>query len=409
MGDMAGIWDALSGAPMFLPVRHNGWVSSVALATIGGQHLLATGSHDQTARLWDALNGDPAGPPLPHPAPVRSVAFGEVDGRTMLVTGCHDGNTRLWDPLRASGARVAVEGWFASVAMDAGVVVAAREDGPVRLWDIASGISYPSFLGEAAYGSGYLRDPPPPPPGVKVRLGGTHPRLLLARDHDRVAIWDVSDPRQPNFLQQTETGAVRDADLHVARGVPLLASLDYADEVSVVNLLAGTRMLQRHMDGADSLRFIDAPDRPLLGVAAGGRLHLLDVESWRRVCDPLPVSLPPHAAVGSLDGANVLAALDADGLRLYDLRTGELTIQPVEMSSTASGVAWGRVGDRDMVVTGHFATVRVWNPRTGRKITELRFGTRIGAMSVQPTDDGSLLVAVSGPGLVVTELREVSS
>jgi hypothetical protein len=31
------------------------------------------------------------------------------------------------------------------------------------------------------------------------------------------------------------------------------------------------------------------------------------------------------------------------------------------------------------VVTAHFATVRVWNPRTGRKITELRLGTRIDA------------------------------
>jgi hypothetical protein len=79
------------------------------------------------------------------------------------------------------------------------------------------------------------------------------------------------------------------------------------------------------------------------------------------------------------------------------------------MPSTANGIAWGRVGDRDVVVTAHFATVRVWNPRTGRKITELRFGTHIGAMSVQQTDGGQLLVAVSGPGLVLTELREISS
>jgi propane 2-monooxygenase small subunit len=118
---------------------------------------------------------------------------------------------------------------------------------------------------------------------------------------------------------------------------------------------------------------------------------------------------PPHkAAVGRLDGTDILAVVDADGLRLYDLPTGELTIPPVEMSSTANGIAWGRVGDRDVVVTAHSATVRVWNPRTGRKITELPFGTRIGAMSVQPTDGGQLLIAVSGPGLVLTDLREIS-
>jgi hypothetical protein len=48
-------------------------------------------------------------------------------------------------------------------------------------------------------------------------------------------------------------------------------------------------------------------------------------------------------------------------------------------------------------------------PRTGREITELRVGTRIGAMSVRQTDGDRLLVAVSGPGLVLTELREISS
>jgi WD40 repeat protein len=320
----------------------------------------------------------------------------------MLVTGSLDGNTRLWDPLRASAARVAVEGWFASVAMDADVVVAGSEDGQVRFWDLASGASYSPLPVEPGYESSYE-------PRLKVRLGGTTPRLLLARHDDRVSIWDVSTPRAPTLQQQIEIGTIRGSDLHVDQGVPLLATLDDPDTVSVANLLSGARLLQIQASGADSLRFIDAADRPLLGIAAGSTLHLLDVESGERVGGPLPVSLSAHAAVGSLDGADILAALDPDGLRLYDLRTGELTIAPVEMSSTASGVAWGRVGDRDLVVTAHFATVRVWNPRTGRKITELRFGTRIGAMTLRHTDGGGLLVAVSGPGLVVTELRESSS
>jgi len=401
--DWAGIWDARSGAPVSPPVRHNGRVSSVALATIGGRHLLATGSYDRTARLWDAFYGEPMDRPLPHPAQVQSVAFGEVDGRTMLVTGCLDGNTRLWDPLRASAARIAVEGWFPSVAMDADVVVAGGEDGQVRLWDIASGAAYSLIPAEPGYEPSYERD------GMKVLLAGTHPRLLLAQHHDRIAIWDVSVPWRPYFRQQTEIGTMRGVDLHVVSGLPLLATLDDAHEVSVVDLLSGTRLLRSQVFRADSLRFIDAPDHPLLAVRADHKLHLLDIESGRRVRDVLPVALPAHAAVGSLDGADVLAALDADGLRLYDLRTGELTIPPVEISSTASGIAWGRVGDRDLVVTAHFATVRVWNPRTGRKITELRFGTRIGAMSVRQTAGDRLLVAVSGPGLVLTELREISS
>ena len=315
----------------------------------------------------------------------------------MLVTGSEDGNTRLWDPLRASAARVTVQGWFPSVAMDADVVVAGSKDGHVRLWDIASGTSYPPLQVEPSYSY-----------DVKVWLGGTHPRILLAQHRDRVGIWDVSDPSQPAFRQQTEIANRRRFDLNAAKGRSLLATLDDADEVMVSDLLAGTKLFRRRIGGADSLSFIDAPDHPLLAVGAHGKLHLLDVESRKRVRAPLPISPPHQAAVGRLDGVGVLAVLDADGLRLYDLRTGELAIEPVKISSTPNRIAWARVGDRDVVVTAHFATIRVWNPRTGRKITELPFGTHIGAMSLQQTDRGQLLVAVSGPGLVLTELREIS-
>jgi WD40 repeat protein len=290
--------------------------------------------------------------------------------------------------------------------MDADVVVAGSDDGHVRLWDIASGNSYPPLLADPGYRPSYGLL------GVRVWLGGTHPRILLTEHRNLVAVWDVSDPSQPAFRPQAEIATILRSggfDLHAAKGLPRLATLDGADEVVVFDLLAGTRLFQRRIGGADSVKFIDAPDHPLIGVGARGKLHLLDVESGEQVCAPVQVPLPSQAAVGCLDGADVLAALDPGGLRLYDLRTGEPTIPPVEMSITASGIAWGRVGDRDVVVTAHYATVRVWNPRTGREITVLRFGTRIGAVSVQQTDGGRLLVAVSGPGLVLTELREISS
>ena len=402
LSSWAATWDALSGFPISPSIESSEALSTVALATIGWRHLLATGSSDRTARLWDAFNGQPAQPPLQHPAWVKSLAFGEVDGRTMLVTGCLDGNTRLWDPLRASAARVDVDGWFASLAMDPDVVVAAGERGQVRLWDIASGASYSPLPTGAEYET-----------AGNVRLGGTDQRLLLLQHHDRIAIWNLTNPSQP---RQTQIPPGRSADLHVDRGVPLLATLDDADEVAIVDPLTAATLSRQHIPGASSLRFIDAPDRPLLAVGAragiaesGGKLHLLDVRSGDQVGDLLPMALPPHAVVGRLDGIDVLTALDERGLRFYDLKTGEITMPPVEISSTASGIAWGQVGDRDVVLTAHFATVRVWNPRTGRKITELRFGTRIGGMSVLQLDDGRLRVAVSGPGLVVTELREVSS
>jgi WD40 repeat protein len=384
--DLAGTWDALSGAPMS-SVRHDGQrVSSVALATIGGRRLLATGGHDRTARIWDADHGQSMGPPLPHPAPVERVAFGEVDGRTMLVTGGLDGSARLWDPLRASGARVAVEGWFASLAMDSDVIVAGSEDGSVRLWELASGNAYRLALGPAP-------DQPTYRGGVNVRLAGAYPRFLLEQRPNRVAIWDLSTPWAPVLVEQSEIGGMRSVDVHAAGDVPLLATLDDADQVMVRDLVAGRIFFVTPIPGANSIRFIDAPDHPLLAVGVGlpvavdRTLHLPEIESGQHVGDPVLQPWPLHAAVGSLDSALILAAPAADSLRLSDLRTAALTIPPVEMPYITAGVAWGRVGDRDVVVTAHAATVRVWNPRTGRKITELPFGTNIGAMSVLQTED----------------------
>jgi WD40 repeat protein len=396
---LAGVWDSRSGAAVSSMVAQDGSVSSVALRMIGGSDLLATGS-DQRAWLWHALSGTLAGPALPHPARVESVAFGEIEGRTMLVTGCADGNTRLWDPLRSSAARVDVEGWFPSVALAAGVAAAASEDGRVRLWQVSSGAAYGPYPVQPGYESAYV-------PEVKVRLGGAP--TLLALHPGGVGIWDVSNPWSPAFLRHAEIGDVIGSDVHAAAGLLRLATVDRAGQVLVVDLLSGTRLVATRVDGAKSVGFVDAPGQPLLGVVAHGGLHLLDPGSGDRVAAPVPESSPSMAAVGRLDGADVLAVLGAGSLQLYDVETGQQTIAPVETSGFASGIAWGRVGDRDVVVTAHFGTVRVWNPRTGREITELRFGTRIGAMSVQQTDDGRLLVAVSGPGLVVTELRAVSA
>ena len=63
------------------------------------------------------------------------------------------------------------------------------------------------------------------------------------------------------------------------------------------------------------------------------------------------------------------------------------------------------LGSRDVVLTGHHSTVRVWNPFTGRKLTQLAVGTPIDSVDVQSTEDGRLFVAVGGPRLLLTELR----
>jgi WD40 repeat protein len=175
------------------PFSHDDEVSSVALATVGGVHLLATGSRDRTARLWHVPNGGSVGSPFPHPAAVASLTFGEIDGRTVLMTGCADGNVRLWDPLRAAVSD-AVQGWFPSVAMDADIVAAGSNDGHVRLWDIASGDSYPPLPVDPGY---QPSSESVSLPSVKVYLGGTHPRILLAQYRSSPLASRTAGPGRP--------------------------------------------------------------------------------------------------------------------------------------------------------------------------------------------------------------------
>ena len=83
-------------------------------------------------------------------------------------------------------------------------------------------------------------------------------------------------------------------------------------------------------------------------------------------------------------------------------------IRPVPMSGTKVGVAFARIAGRDVVITGHYATVRVWNPVTGRKISELPLGTAIDALGMHQTRDGRLLIAIGGPGVLLTELADAT-
>jgi dipeptidyl aminopeptidase/acylaminoacyl peptidase len=57
--------------------------------------LVATISHDRTARLWDTETGLPVSEPLPHLVRVESAAF-SPDGR-WLATGTAGGSVHLWE------------------------------------------------------------------------------------------------------------------------------------------------------------------------------------------------------------------------------------------------------------------------------------------------------------------------
>src|SRR5262249_40313777 len=105
--------------------------------------LLATASHDGTARTWDIASGTARATLQGHDSSVQSVAF-SPDG-ALLATASGDGTARIWDI--ASGAtRVTLRGHIdvvrgVVVAPDRPLIATASDDGTVRIWDLATGTS----------------------------------------------------------------------------------------------------------------------------------------------------------------------------------------------------------------------------------------------------------------------------
>jgi len=87
------IFDTATWQQIAVLKGHTDFVYSLSLFQNG--RLLASASHDNTARLWNLDTKLPVGPPLQHQNWVSSAAI-SADGK-LLVTGCNDHNTYIWD------------------------------------------------------------------------------------------------------------------------------------------------------------------------------------------------------------------------------------------------------------------------------------------------------------------------
>jgi WD40 repeat protein len=332
---------------------------------------------------------------MPHPGPVFQVEFGTVDGRLMLATACRDSNLRLWDPIRPSGARASVSERVESVTLAATatgrLLAGVGSDGRISVWDADTGASRQNF------------EIPAHTAGTPVALGEHMGRAVVAAAGAGVArAWDVErgDLIYELALPGTASAtAVTRSDVVVV----LPAGEDALDVWSLVEVAPRFRY-----SGSNWLWpfFLDHAERgPVLAVMDLDSVALLEPGHGEPVWPALHARIGVDAALGRIDGDDVLAIRDSYAITLWDLASGERRGPGVRSTGHTNGVAMARVGDRDLIFSGHFATVRVWNALTGRLVAELPFGTTISALAVHPTPDGAALVAVSGPGVAVAEFR----
>ena len=134
-------------------------------------------------------------------------------------------------------------------------------------------------------------------------------------------------------------------------------------------------------------------------------IEILDVQEGQPKWPAVKTRSTPVVALGRLGGVDVLAFSRAEGVGLWNLSEGVPYGPGVHHTGAWSGLAFASVGGRDVLISAHTQTVRAWNPRTGRLLGELPFGTTISSVAVGATAEGYALVAVSGPGVAVAELR----
>lgn len=419
----ARLWNADSGEPAG-PVcvqKEFGGVATpegIALAEASGSLLMATGG-DTMAIVWDPFSAEQSSEPMPHPAAVLDVAFSVVDGRLMLATACADSNARLWDPIKPSGARVAFGSRILRTAFtdsDQGpLLVGGSADGGVFVWRADAGEQLREFrpsepeelLPEEFRGTTgrATRD---------VAVGQVRGRTVVAAITGRAArVWDLSSGELTRELPFYTGGPISPADaadaIAVADSTVLIAYLTIVRDIECADLFTEQPRFRLHeVEPPRDIRFLHHSESgPVLAVWRNDKVQLVDVDSGLPRWPEVVGSSTPGGALGRIEEVDVFAFWRKDGIGLWNLTDGQPYGPGISHVGYATGLAVAKVEGQDLLLSAHYATVRVWHPQTGRLMTELPFGTTILSMAVSTTDRGDALVAVSGPGIAVAEISAV--
>jgi len=440
--DSAQVWDAATGEPSSLPMRHGDLIRSVAFSPDG--QLLVTASSDQTARVWDAATALPVGEPMRHAGPVLSAAWSPSS--RLVVTVGSDRTVRLWEA--RSGRPVGipmvhdVTVTLARFSPGGERLLTLVEDQTVRIWDTATCLA----VGEPLRHEDWVTD---------ARFSPDGRRILSASSDATARVWDapmggligsfvrhqgpvnqaVFSPDSQRLATASQDGTARiwDAQTGLEIGAPLRHGAGVA---GVAWSPAGDRVATASNDGI--ARVWDVRTGQPVGepLRHGGRLTLFDI-AWspggRRLltaCEDGTARLwdattgralsvlrhqgPVYRARFSPDGSRVATASRDGTARIWDAVTGQALGKALRQQDAAGSVDWSRDGRQDavrsvdwspdgrrVVTASADGTAQVWDATPGAT-----FGTPLGpplrhqdeVTSAHFNRDGSYVVTASLDG-----------
>jgi WD40 repeat protein len=433
---------------------HSGAVHACSLVLPDGRPALASADDEGTIRLWDPLTATPIGSPLTgHTGTVNYIrVLSTPAGQMLLVSAGHDGTVRIWDP---DSGREAVPtlightgdvwdacplpGWDADGRPDGRVRLATTgTDGTVRIWDLADGSeAAPPLIGHA----GDVWDACPLPGWDADGRPDGRVRLATTGTDGTVRIWDLANGREaapPIVSAAGDVWAIRALPGWDADGLPddrtLLAVTGYDGMVRIWDPVTGHQAREPITATSGdiwdmcSLPGWDADGQPdgrtLLAVAGNEVVCILDPVTGHQAAESLAGhtgmvnSVCPMAgwdADGEPNGRTLLVTAGDDGtVRIWDPAAGLLASEAE--TGHAGGVNWvcplpgwdadGRPDGRTLVASAeNGSSVRIWDPATGRQVTELLTGgsgaiRSVCALPGRDADGQTLLAAAGDDGTV---------
>ncbi len=368
------VWDAATGKERLTFNGHGNWVYAVAFSPDGGT--LASGGYDRTVRLWDPATGNVRHTLRGHSAAVRALAFAP-DGK-LLASGGSDHLIRLWSAESGQEKRV-LKGHRAAVralafSPDGTVLASTDENGTVGTWDGKSGEQRAIRAGGAD--------------GQALAFSPSGERLAVAGADSVVRLWPAraearKTPEPVQFLGFTDGSPPDKFDAFVS----LRGHGDGATGVAFTP--DGREVITAGYDGG--LRFWQATDVPVrllrghtspLGGSAflpGGRYVLTWSDSPKgdrgvRMWDfttgkevrRYKTEIPPVSVAVSPDGISFAAGGRGRGVRIYDLRSGQMVHRFDGPAQTTRAVAFSPDGAR-VAAAGDGGFVCVWEVATGKR------------------------------------------
>nr|WP_221381893.1 WD40 repeat domain-containing protein [Actinoplanes polyasparticus] len=369
---------------------------------VGAGRLLATlGQQDGAVVVRDAVTGAPVGVPIRQANPIRSLALALVDGQPLVITT--GSGLAVWDV--ATGALIVrherINGRHFATYRGRLLLMAEESARSLQLYDVLTGEP--------------LGHPVPCDFCMSVyRLTAVEHdgRLLVAfldSHHDtKVTLWD---PIAGVELHTAPPGDdVREIDLATSDGRPLLLVARSAGSGSPPTLwdpVTGRQVLPDFFAGYEGdcrqVALASLDDGFAAVTVDGGSAELWVSSSDGRRRTALAGDAVWRAELGLVDGSPTVAVGGPDAsLRLFDVRTGQEFSSPFYGGPVSSRIlgTLNRAGRALAVLSGR--PMRLWDVGAGVPVAQLnRSADGIIRSAAGELDGRTVIALVSGTGLDV--------